>query len=350
MSEELVHWIGVDVASETFDAAVVGPDVRANAQTLRRLPVDTFQRTPEGVREFVTWIGRHVGIQDPLPVRVVMEATGAYSIELAAMMCKQCPELRPAIVNPQYTAAFRESLGLRNKTDRLDARALAFFGLERCPDAYEPMSKEQAELRDLSRCRDNLVATRVAYENQCAQAIQSTLVRKTLRGFVERANKAIERIEAQMRLVIQLHEQLRRDYELLTSIPSVGFVTATVVLAEFGDLRRFGSSRQIGAHAGVTPRKVESGKSTRPARMSKRGNARVRQALYMAALSSPQFNPLMRETYHHMVVQGKKRMVAIGAIMRKILVLMRAVVVSGLPFDPCGKPCGKGFKSRLIAT
>ena len=70
----------------------------------------------------------------------------------------------------------------------------------------------------------------------------------------------------------------------------------------------------------------------------------------MAALSSPQFNPLMRETYHHMVVQGKKRMVAIGAIMRKILVLMRAVVVSGLPFDPCGKPCGKGFKSRLIAT
>ncbi len=338
MSETLMHWVGLDVAKRTFDAAVANPGQRANATTLKRLAVGSFERTPDGVKQFLTWLCAQAPGSGPLPARAVMEATGIYSIELAAMICKVCPELRPAIVNPEQSSAYRKSLGLRNKTDRMDARALAFYGLERHPDPYDPLSSNQAELRALSRCRDDLIETRKAHQNQLAEGSQSKTVLKSLKSVLAHLDKTIEAIENEMHRVIDSDENFTRDYQLLTSIPGVGFVTAAVVLAEFGDLRRFGRARQIGAHAGVTSRNTESGKFVGPAHMSKKGNARVRQALYMAAMSATVYNPLMRKVYQRLISTGKEPMVAIGAVMRKLLVLMRAIVISKIPFDPCGKP------------
>jgi transposase len=338
MSEIALYWVGVDVADRTFDAAIAGSGEHANAATIRRIPVETFDRTPDGVRRFMGWLHTRVPAQEPWPVRVVMEATGIYSIQLTALLSKACPQLRPAIANPEQTCAFRDSLGLRNKTDRLDARALAFFGVERRPAPYEPLSPQQAELRSLSRCRDDLIEMRNAHENRLHQGPASRLVHKTLNTLLARLDKAIHTIEREMKRVIESHADLQRHYTLLTSIPGVGFVTAAVVLAEFGDLRRFGCSRQIGAHAGVTASKRESGKRLLSGHMSKKGNPRVRQALYMAALSATLYNPSMRTTYRRLLAHGKKPMVAIGAIMRKLLVLMRAIIVSAKPFDPCGKP------------
>jgi len=345
MSEQGLHWVGLDVAKRTFDAAVACPGQRATAATFKRLPVQTFDRTREGVKELVAWLRHHVPAQMPLPVRAVMEATGSYSIELAALLCSECPELRPSIANPERTCAYRKSLGLRNKTDRMDACALAFYGLERQPDPYEPMSPAQAELRALSRCRDDFVETRKAHENQLAEGPKSAVVRKLLQKTVAHLNQTIETIENQMRNVIEGDETLRRDHQLLTTIPGVGFLTAAVVLAEFGDLRRFGRSRQIGAHAGMCASANESGESVSPAHLSKKGSARVRQALYMAAMSARNFNPPLRNVYQRLIAHGKEPMVALGAIMRKLLVLMRAIVISGIPFDACGKPKQKTLET-----
>ena len=338
MNETAMHWVGIDVAKGTFDAAVASPGQHANAATFKQLPVASFDRTPEGAQQFTGWLRKHVPAQRPLPVRAVMEATGVYSIELAALLCKACPELRPAIANPERTSAFRKSLGLRNKTDRMDARALAFFGLERQPDAYEPLSRVQAELRSLSRCRDGLIETQKAHENQLAQNAPSPLVRKLLKRVIATTRAAVETIEEDMKRVIRSDEGLQRDYDLLTSVPGIGFVTASVVLAEFGDLRRFGCARQIGAHAGVTPFRHDSGEEERPGHMSKKGNAYVRKVLYMCAISASIHNAHMRATYRRLTACGKEPMVALGALMRKLLVLMRAIIVSGKPFESGGKP------------
>jgi len=341
MSEMALHWVGMDVAAETFDAAVARPGLRADAETIRRLPVETFARTPEGVQACVAWLREQLGKPGPLPARVVMEATGIYSIELTAMLCKVCPELRPAIANPQHTASHRDSLGLRNKTDRLDARAMAFFGLERRPQPYEPLSPQQAELRALSRCRDGLMTSKTAHANHLAQNLPSMVARKSLKRVIAYVEKQVAKIEEQMRVVIQRNPDLKRDYDLLTTIPGVGFITAAVILAEVGDLRRFGTSRQVAAFAGVTPGRKESGKRKRPGRMSKQGNGRIRQALYMASLSASVHNPQLHEAYARITGRGKKSMMALGAIMRKLIVLMRAIIVSGTAFNPGGKPGGE---------
>ena len=338
MNETGLYWIGLDVADRTFDAAVARSGERASATAFKGLPAQTFERTPEGVEAFVTSLQTQVPGPAPLPARAVMEATGNYSIQLAAMLSNACPELRPAIVNPEWTCAFRNSLGLRNKTDRMDARALAFYGRERQPEPYEPLSPEQARLREMSRCRDGLIRSRTAHENQLAQKPSCPLVRSTLKAVIARLQKAIDRIEQAMRDLIQTRPSLRSDYELLTGIPGVGFVTAAVILAEVGDLRRFGKARQVTAFAGVTPRQNQSGNHTSPGRMSKKGNGRIRQALYLSALSAITYNPPLAATYRRLVADGKKPMVALGAVMRKLLVLMWAIVNSGKPFHAGGKP------------
>lgn len=341
MNEQQLYWVGMDVSEAGFDAALAGPGQHANPETIRRLPVGTFVRDPQGVKAFVQWLRKLLPGSKPLAVHGVMEATGIYSIQLAAMLSKQCPELCPSIANPQQTSAFRDSLGLRNKTDRLDARALAFYGLSHQPDAYVPLSPAQAELRSLSRCRDTFDEQRVAHENQLEQSPDSAFSRRLLKQLVAKLNRDVEKLEKEMKRVIQSDADLHCDYVLMTSIPGVGFVTAATTLAELGDLRRFASSRQIGATVGVTPSKNDSGKSSPPAHMSKKGNARVRRILYMAALSASKYNPHLSLVYERLLVRGKKPMVALGALMRKLIVLMRAIVVSGRDYDPLWKTCPK---------
>lgn len=160
------HWVGLDVSKLTFDAALALSDQHFPSTPLRALPWKTFPRTREGVAAFLAWVAEHVPESE---VRVIMEATGKYSVELTAWLLAKRPTLRPAIENPKNTSAFIDSLGQRNKTDGLDARGLAFYGVERRPAPYEPLSKTRQELRDLSRCRDTLVEQRTALKNRLAR-------------------------------------------------------------------------------------------------------------------------------------------------------------------------------------
>ena len=134
-----VHWVGVGVSKASFDAAFVRMDQKVSSTRLCDLPARRFQRSRHGVECFVNWLRALSEDEgEESKVRVAMEATGNYSIELAVWMLEQQPSLQPAIVCPSHTAAFMNSLGARNKTDTLEARALAFYGVEREPVAYEP--------------------------------------------------------------------------------------------------------------------------------------------------------------------------------------------------------------------
>lgn len=339
MPELAVYWIGIDVAKKTFDAALVGPDQHFPETNLREVPVQTFARDPQGVRTFTLWMRDLLkAAPEPPAVRAIMEATGAYSLELTAYLCAQCPMLAPAIVNPEQTCAFIKSMGLRNQTDRLAARALAFFGAERRPAPYEPSTPEHLRLRELSRYRDALVAERVAEGNRGEQRVQTKLVRTLHARRQRQRERDIAKIEAEMKQVIETAPHLKKDFDLLVTIPGVGFITATVILAEMGDLRRFARARQASAFAGVTPREVTSGTSVngRP-HMCKKGNARVRQALYLAAMAAVRSKTQLRSGYEDLLQNGKVRMVALGAIMRKLITVMRAILITETPFKTVWK-------------
>jgi transposase len=339
--DKAVHWIGLDVSKKTFDAALVQPGQHYPETPLRTVPAQTFPRNSQGVQQFLEWLDPQVP-KEEASMRALMEATGVYSLELCVWLCEQRPQLAPAIINPEQTAAFLKSMALRNKTDRLDARALAFFGVERQPKPYESLSPEHQALRELSRYRDALVAEHVAETNREERGSTSALVRKLHARREQQRKRDIAKIEAEIKRLIEKTPTLQRDFELLTSIPGVGFITAVVILAEMGDLRRFARARQATAFAGVSPRIGDSGTSVHiQPRLCKKGNGRIRQALYLAAMTSVRGKSYLADTYQRLLQHGKKPMVALGAIMRKLLTVMRAVLISEQPFNPGGKPCGK---------
>lgn len=328
------HWVGVDVAKDSFDAALVFSGQHYGDALLSDVPVASFKRTRDGVEAFLRWLDGGIGGQ---VARVVMEATGRYSQELAVWMLELRLSLFPAIVNPRQTAHFIKSLGLRSKTDRLDARALGFYGIERRPVAYDVPTPERAQLRELSRYRSDLVQQCTRLKNQMQENYESDYITREHKKHLERFKKDITRVEKAMEKLVGKHDEFKRDVGLLKSIYGIGFTSAVLVLAELGDLRRFELARQLTAFAGMSPRHHQSGTSVHGrSRLCKQGNPRVRQILYLAAMTAVRGKNQFRDTYQRLIAEGKKRMVALGAIMRKLLVLMRAILISGKPYNPVG--------------
>ena len=322
-----LSWIGVDVSKSTFDAALWGH------QDFQKMATAAFPRTEGGVRAFRSWAMVHRG----QAMGVVMEATGCYSQELGRWLQRDLPESRVAIVNPSLVKAFGRSLALRNKTDRLDACMLARYGQERRPEAWVPMTPERAELRDLIRTRTKLVRLQVTIRLRLDDALGRTgnpagkaqqKVLKVLQGQVEALDKAIER---------QLHQvnELGHAVALLTTIPGVGKVTAATMLGEAGDLRSFRRGRQLTAFVGVSPRRCDSGSSVRGrTRMCRIGGAHARTVLFMAAVAASRTATPLGDFYRHLVDQGKPKKSAIGALMRKLVLVMRAVLIQDKPYSP----------------
>ena len=334
----ITGWVGIDVAKATFDVAYALEGQKASRATMAGLPQRSFERTRTGVEAFLAWLDTQVPLAHRNQVRVVMEATGKYSIELAVWLLEQRPCLAPAIVNPKLTNKFIGSLGLRTRTDAVVARALAFYGVDRAPHPYNKPKPQQQELRELVRYRRFLVEQNTAERNRCEEHSTSAFVRKQHAKRITAIGRDIARVEREMRLLVKKNPAFNTDVELLTSIFGVGFIVATVVLAELGDLRRFMRARELSAFAGLSPIHTESGTSVKTrTHLCKQGHPGVRQALYLASLSAIRQDNHFSRTYHRLLASGKKKMVALGAVMRKILVVMRAILISGQAYDPMWK-------------
>jgi transposase len=342
----LASWVGIDVAKDTFDAGVAWPALALgfDPSVLRNIPTHTFARTKEGVKEFLDW-ARTIASERGTQLRVVMEATGGYSIGLAAWITEEAPELLPAIANAKRTSDFIKSLGVRNKTDRLEARALALYGLQRQPSPYQPLTPARAQLRSLVRYRDALVQERVAERQRTEEGAASATVRKLQKRRIAQLDRDIQTVEKEMAVTIGREPQLKRDLKLLTSIYGVAFITAAVILAEIGDLRAFKRARQLTAFAGVSPKLLHSGTSRRSSRLCKEGNGRIRKALYMAATTAIRGDNQLAWYYRKLREAGKPHKAALAAIMRKMLTIMRAILIAEKDYDPHqkagGKLCGK---------
>jgi transposase len=346
-SENVRAWNGCDVAKTTFDAALWMLLEDGEVPNLRDLPVRTFPRTLEGVRQFLAWVDKLLAHwatpEQPRPVfRVVMEATGRYSEELAVWLLAERPTTAPAIVNPRQASHFRKSLAFRNNTDRIAARALAQYGVDRRPASYQPLTPERAELRELSRYRQTLVEELTAEKNRAHESSCSSLVGRLQASRLQRLQRDIKRLEARMKKVVAKDDDLQSDVKLIDSIYGVGFITAVAVVAELGKLTRFACGRQLTAFVGVAPCNQHSGTSVRKKpRMSKAGEPRVRALLYMCAMAAIRGDNPFARTYHRLIAAGKCKKAALGAIMRKLLLVMRAVVISQQPYDPHYDRCGK---------
>lgn len=348
MNETTTHWAGIDVSKDTFDISMVLAHQHYPETPLSDVPAQSFKRTARGACRAITWLDAQLekAGESKKPIRAVMESTGKFSMELAVLLTQERPDLRPAVINPKRSHDFIKSLGIRGKTDRIDARALGFYGVERRPAEYEPNTPELAKLREMNRFRDFLVKEKVAESNRMDDASQYNEVRKIAKRRKAQIKRDINKLEAEMKSHVKSFDGLKHDVRLLVTIPGIGFLSACTIMSELGDLRRFERARQATAFVGVCPSEYQSGSSVHgKTRMSKAGNARVRQSLYMSSLTIVRYPGPLHDDYNRKVREGRIQKVAMGMVMRKLLVLMRAVLISGSPYDKnhhsCGKPCGK---------
>lgn len=331
------HWVGVDVSKATFDAALWAPGAEKDG-AWRKLPTKQFARTQAGATACCDWVLSHFALAPGAPaltVRAVMEATGKYSLELGAWFTAHAVPMEHAIINPRLAKSYSESLAVTNRTDKVDARVLARYGAERQPAAYAPATPELVQLRDLTRYRQALVEERQAEQNRADEPSGSSLVRQTQKRRIAQLNRDIAKMDKQVNAIVQKDPNMKRDAQLLESIAGVGAVTATTILGELGDLRRFKSARQLTAFAGLTPTCHDSGTSVhKKSHVSKNGSAHVRRILFLAALAATRGQNDFAATYQRLTGQGKKNMVALVAVMRKMLVVMRALLISGKQYQP----------------
>ena len=337
-STRAAAWIGIDVAKASFDAALV--QTHTAELHLRHIPAATFERTPDGVAALLAWID---ALAPDSPPRAVLEATGRYGSELAAWILAARPALAPAIINARAAYYFANSLTLRDKSDRTDARSLALFGLERNPDPWQPPHPLQQELRELSRFRQTLIENRAEAKTRLKENYASKTVARMIEKQIDRLSADIARVEREMDKVIAKMPRTREDLDRLQTIDGVGKTTAAAILAEAGDLRQFACGRKLTAYAGVCPSRKQSGANAAGrTRMSKIGSPRIRKILYMAALATIRKDNAMAAMYHRMVAAGKARKSALGAVMRKLLLTMRAMLVNNQDYIPHPtKPCEK---------
>ena len=310
--------MGIDVSKAKLDCALaLGPKFRNKV----------FPNNAAGFRQLDAWIAQHAGG----PVQACLEATGAYWEAVALHLADAGHVV--SVINPALAQAYARSMGLRSKTDAIDARVLADFCRQRSPAPWQPPSPGERRLRALVLRHQALVDMQTQESNRLESARDD--VRGSLDQHLAWLATELERIERDINQTTDDDPDLRGKRDLLASIPGLGErTTATLLAYGLGD-GRFDTARQVVAFAGLNPRLHESGSSVRGRpRLSKVGHAPLRRALYMpamVALHRTAWGKLFRD---RLAAYGKPPKLIIGAMMRKLLTVAFGVLRSGRPFDP----------------
>ena len=321
------HVLGIDVAKATLACALLPAALPPAARRERALAC-TVPNTPQGVARLQAWLTVHAGPA----VHVCVEATSTYGEAVTAAL--HAAGYAVSVVNPRRTHAFAESDGLRGKTDPLDAIGLARFCREKRPRLWTPPSPTRVALQALVRRLDHLQAMRQQEANQ-AETAEEDWERASIATVVAALEAEEAALTRQLRALVAADARLTQEVALLCSIPGVAERTAWRLLAELGDRLATCTPRQLAAYAGLTPRPWQSGTSVKGApRLSKRGNSRLRRALFYPALTALRHNPRLRTFAQRLRAAGKAPMAVVGAVMHKLLKIAVAVVQSGRPFDP----------------
>lgn len=313
-------YVGIDIAKAKVDVAVWDG---------RHYRHHTFTQTPTGQQALVAWLAGLAGTV----ARVCLEATGTYGDEVAQVVHEAGYPL--SVLNSAVLKAFRQSTLTRTKNDRTDAALLARYGAVHQPALWTPPAPEFRELQALVRRWDSLQQVRQQELNRQESAQRSAEVQHSIEMILGTLEAEIARLEQLIRDHIERYPHLKAQHDLLQTIDGIGSKTATALLAECGDLRRFASAREAAAYAGLTPKEHVSGSSVHgPPHLSKTGSARLRKLLYFPAIVAKQHNPIIRAFCDQLLARGKHTMTVIGAAMRKLLHLAYGVIKSGKPFDP----------------
>lgn len=298
-------FIGIDMAKSTFVVAVHG-----HSKTT------TYDNTPAGIDHFIQ--DHHAQLKEAL---CVLETTGGYENALLYHLVGENLSIHRA--NTRQVKNFIRSWGQLSKTDALDAKALALYARERASHLklFQIPPTAHIKLTQLLRRRADLKAFLVAEKNRLKSPSISE-VKETVQSLMKTLEKHLTQITARIQALIKASPILTQQLATLQTIPGIGPIVATellISLPELGSLCR----RKITALAGLAPQARDSGQF-KGYRKTTHGRAGIKPILFMAAMAARNSNSPLKNFYQHLIAKGKKKLVALTALMRKILVIANA--------------------------
>jgi transposase len=259
---------------------------------------------------------------------VVLEATGGLEIPLKGALA--AAGMPVVVVNPRHVRDFARAAGKLAKTDALDAQTLAHYAEVMRPEA-RPLPDEQTQtLAAILTRRRQLTEMLTAEKNRLASARKP--VRKSLRTHIAWLERELSHTDRDLARAIRESPVSREKEALLQSTPGVGPVVTTTLLANLPELGTV-TAKQIAALVGVAPFNRDSG-TWRGKRTVWGGRAQVRAVLYMGTLVATRFNPVIRTFYQRLCAAGKAKNVALTACMRKLLIILNAMLKHRTPWHP----------------
>lgn len=283
------------------------------------------------------------------PIRVCMESTGLYGLDLAlAIQAEKGLEIM--VANPRSVRHFGQAMMKRSKTDPIDAQLLAEYG-ERMPfQVWQPPSLPARQLCAMARAIHQLTEINTMQKNQLHAAGSTVttppIIGKELRRSLAHQERAIERLLKEAMRVLHSDPVLQKRFQLLLGIKGIKELSAVQLLGELVLIPADCDVRQWVAYAGLDPRQYKSGESVeRKVRISKAGNHHLRRALFMPALVAVRHNPHFRAFYRQLQAKGKLKMVALVAVMRKLLHGIYGIFKSEQPFN-----AAKLFPMSLVSV
>jgi transposase len=310
-TQESKIYIGIDVSKALLDI------FNSNDSSYHQ-----YDNSVAGVKKFISDFKK---IKDS-QLLITLEATGGYEKLAARTLVEK--GFHVTVINPRVIRAFAKASGKLAKTDKIDAKIIAEYTEKMQPESRLVYNENQANISELSTRRAQIIAMIVGEKNRLDKV--SPAIRKSILRIIKSLEKELAEIDSQLKKSVQTDESFAQKHTLLTSVKGVGPKTATALIAYLPELGML-EERKIAALAGLAPFNCDSGKM-RGKRMIWGGRSSVRTSLYMATMAAIRSNNAIRAFYHRLINAGKPRMVALTACMRKLIIIMNAMIRNNQPW------------------
>lgn len=306
------HFVGVDVSKDRLDIAICPTMEQAEqGQATERWSVSNDDR---GIEQLVN------RLREVQPARIILEATGGMEVPVCSALA--AAKLPVVVVNPRQARDFAKSIGKLAKTDAIDAEVLAQFGRATRP-ALRPLPDTATRELDMLLTRRHQVTEMITAESNRMRTV-SGRVGANIQAHIDWLKECLKQLDTDLSDALRSSPVWREKDNLLQSVPGVAKVTSLTLIADLPELGTL-NRKQIAALVGVAPFNRDSG-TLRGTRTIWGGRASVRCTLYMAALVSIRWNPVLKAFYQRLCTNGKAKKVAITACMRKLLTILNAML------------------------
>lgn len=293
-----------------------------------------FRNNESGLKALLKWVEKQTTSEST--VRIVMEATGVYHQKFAYYLADHGYEL--SIVLPNKISNYIRTLDVKTITDKSCSEAITRFGLERKLDIWQRPKRTYKSLQQLTRERDQIILERSMVKNQLhAESQEAEPHEGSLNRLSERIrflNQQEKEVKADIKNIVNTNDDLKKEVEMLSTIPGVGELTAAIVLGETNGFELIRSKKQLTSYTGLDVKEKQSGTSVKgKPRISKQGNRNLRKAMYLPSLSAVKHDENFKNMYARLVSKHGVKMKGLVAVQRKLLELTYTLYKNKTSYD-----------------